>query len=122
MNDGLDLEYDRLLGEGAYGKVFLVKQQDEQQVFFISHIQIDRVTYLLLFKFQGFNISGNRLFQSYSRLDPRLFRSNSLLVRLFRPGSFRPNFRGGLFRPNFGGSFQTTLLYIDVQVLKTFSC
>ena len=33
MNEGLGLEYDRLLGEGAYGKVFLVKQQDGQQVF-----------------------------------------------------------------------------------------
>ena len=111
MNDGLDLEYDRLLGEGAYGKVFLVKQQDEQQVFFISLIQIDRVTYLLLFKFQGFSIIGNGLFWSNSRLDPRLFRSNSLSVRLFRP-----NFRGGLFRPNFGRSFRTTLLYIDNDI------
>ena len=32
MNESLDLEYDRLLGEGAYGKVFLVKQQDGEQV------------------------------------------------------------------------------------------
>ena len=33
MNENIGLEYDRLLGEGAYGKVFLVKQQDGQQVF-----------------------------------------------------------------------------------------
>ena len=32
MNESLDLEYDRLLGEGAYGKVFLVSQQDGEQV------------------------------------------------------------------------------------------
>lgn len=32
MNDALDLQYDRLLGEGSYGKVFLVKQQDGQEV------------------------------------------------------------------------------------------
>ncbi|KAL4226500.1 Serine/threonine-protein kinase Nek3 [Mactra antiquata] len=31
MNSELDLQYDRLLGEGSYGKVFLVKQQDGQQ-------------------------------------------------------------------------------------------
>lgn len=32
MDSSLDLRYERLLGEGSYGKVFLVKQQDGQQV------------------------------------------------------------------------------------------
>ena len=55
---------------------------------------------------------GNGSFRSYSRSDPGSFRSYSLLVRSFRPGSFRPDFRGGLFRLNFGGSFRPTLFYI----------
>ena len=32
MDDNLDLEYERLLGEGSYGKVFLVRQQDGHKV------------------------------------------------------------------------------------------
>jgi len=32
MDNSLDLKYERLLGEGSYGKVFLVKQEDGQQV------------------------------------------------------------------------------------------
>ena len=79
------------------------------------------------------SFDGNRLFQSYSRLDLGSFRSYSLSVRSFRPGSFRPNFRGGSFRPNslsvrlfrpncrggsfqpnFGRSFQPTLIYRDL--------
>jgi len=32
MNNELDLQYERLLGEGSYGKVFLVKRQDGQKV------------------------------------------------------------------------------------------
>ena len=55
---------------------------------------------------------GNGSFRSYSRSDPGSFRSNSLSVRSFRPGSFRPDLRGGSFRPNFGGSFRPTLFYI----------
>ena len=38
MNESLDLEYDRLLGEGAYGKVFLVNQQDGEQVLSCSSV------------------------------------------------------------------------------------
>ena len=56
---------------------------------------------------------GNGSFRPYSRSDPGSFRSYSLSVRSFRPGSFRPDFRGGSFRPSFGGSFRTTLIYID---------
>ena len=55
---------------------------------------------------------GNRSFRSYSRSDPGSFRSYSLSVRSFRPGSFRPDFRGGSFRSSFGGSFRPTLFYI----------
>ena len=58
------------------------------------------------------HLYGNGSFRSYSRLDPGSFRSYSLSVRSFWPGSFRPDFRGGSFRPNFGGSFRPTLFYI----------
>ena len=51
---------------------------------------------------------GNGSFRSYFRSDPGSFRSYSLSVRSFRPGSFQP----GSFRPNFGGSFRPTLFYI----------
>lgn len=37
MDSNLDLRYERLLGEGSYGKVFLVKQQDGQQVSKLIH-------------------------------------------------------------------------------------
>lgn len=37
MDNGLDLQYDRLLGEGSYGKVFLVRQGDGQQVRIFSN-------------------------------------------------------------------------------------
>ena len=57
-------------------------------------------------------LEGNWSFRSYSRSDPGSFRSYSLSVRSFQPGSFRPDFRGGSFRPNFGGSFRPTLFYI----------
>ena len=57
-------------------------------------------------------IYGNGSFRSYSRSDPGSFRSYSLSVRSFRPGSFRPDLRGGSVRPNFGGSFRPTLHYI----------
>ena len=43
---------------------------------------------------------------------PGFFRSYSLSVRSFRPGSFRLDFRVGSFRPDFGGSFRPTLHYI----------
>ena len=59
-------------------------------------------------------------FRSYSRSDPGSFRSYSLSVRSFRPGSFRSDFRGGSFRHNFGGSIRPTLFYIDIYVLKGF--
>ena len=55
---------------------------------------------------------GNGSFRSYSRSDPGSFRSYSLSVRSFRPGSFRPDFWGESFRPNFGGSFRPTLFFI----------
>ena len=55
---------------------------------------------------------GNGFFRSYSRSDPGLFRSYSLSVRSFRPGSFQPDLRDRSFRPNFGGSFWPTLFYI----------
>ena len=51
--------------------------------------------------------NGNGSFRSYSRSDPGSFRSNSLSVRSFRPGSFRPDLRGGSFRP--------TLFYIVLR-------
>ena len=57
---------------------------------------------------------GNGSFRSYSRSDPGSFRSYSLSVRSFRPGSFRPDFRGGSFRPSFGESFRSTLFYIVI--------
>ena len=47
MNENIGLEYDRLLGEGAYGKVFLVKQQDGQQVF-IFQISVPTLFILLI--------------------------------------------------------------------------
>ena len=55
---------------------------------------------------------GNGSFRSYSRSDPGSFRSYSLSVRSFRPGSFRSDFWGESFRPNFGGSFRPTLFFI----------
>ena len=55
---------------------------------------------------------GNGSFRSYSRSDPGSFRSYSLSVRSFRPGSFRSHFWGESFRPNFGGSFRPTLFFI----------
>ena len=64
---------------------------------------------------------GNGSFRSYSRSDPGSFRSCSLSVRSFRPGSFRPDFRGGSFRPNFGESFRPTLFYIVLLCVKSFS-
>ena len=49
-----------------------------------------------ILKFPGENpakgIIGNGSFRSYSRLDPGSFRSYSLSIRSFRPGSFRPEF------------------------------
>ena len=57
-------------------------------------------------------LHGNGSFRSYSRSDPGSFRSYSLSVRSFRPGSFRSDLRGGSFRPFFGGSFRPTLFYI----------
>ena len=62
-------------------------------------------------------IQGNRSFRSYSRSDPG---SYSLLVRLFRPGSFRPDFRAGSFRPNFGGFLRPTLFYLAFKVVICF--
>ena len=59
-----------------------------------------------------------RVVWSYSRSDPGSFRSYSLSVQWFPPGSFRPDFRGGSFRPSFGGSFWPTLFYL---VIKSFS-
>lgn len=41
MDNDLDLEYERLLGEGAYGKVFLVKQQDGQK-FAVKEMDLSR--------------------------------------------------------------------------------
>ena len=55
---------------------------------------------------------GNGSFRYYSRSDPGSFRSYSLSVRSFRPGSFRPDFWDESFRPNFGGSFRPTLFFI----------
>ena len=66
----------------------------------------------MVFESGVISVEGNRSFRSYSHSDPGSFRSYSLSVRSFRPGSFRPDFRGGSFRPNFGGSFRSTLFYI----------
>ena len=60
-------------------------------------------------------VEGNGSFRSYSRSDPGSFRSDSLSVSSFRPGSFRPDLRGGSFRSNFGGSFRPTLFYIVLR-------
>ena len=54
MNENIGLEYDRLLGEGAYGKVFLVKQQDGQQVF-IFQISVPTLLALYFKIFCSFN-------------------------------------------------------------------
>ena len=65
-------------------------------------------------------LEGNGSFRSFSRSDPGSFRSYSLSVRSFRPGSFRPDFRGGSFRSSFGGSFRPTLFYILLGNKKVF--
>ncbi|XP_060583771.1 serine/threonine-protein kinase Nek4-like [Ruditapes philippinarum] len=41
MDNGLALQYDRLLGEGSYGKVFLVRQEDGQQ-FAVKEIDLKK--------------------------------------------------------------------------------
>ena len=56
-------------------------------------------------------VNGNRSFRSYFHSDSGSFRSYSLLVRSFWPGSFRSYFRGGSCRPNFGGSFRPILFH-----------
>ena len=62
---------------------------------------------------------SNVSFRSYSRSDPGRFRSYSLSVRSFRPGSFPPDFR--VVSAKFGRSFWPTLIYIYFYfVLKVF--
>ncbi|WAR25110.1 NEK4-like protein [Mya arenaria] len=41
MDNSLDLKYEKLLGEGSYGKVFLVKQEDGQQ-FAVKEIDLEK--------------------------------------------------------------------------------
>ena len=71
-----------------------------------------RILYVSASFSRSISMNGNGSFRSYSRSDPGSFRSYSLSVRLFRPGSFWPDFRSGSFLPNFGGSFRPTLFYI----------
>ena len=67
--------------------------------------------------------TGNGSFRSCSRSDPGSFRSYSLSVRSFWPGSFRLDFRGGSFLPNFGNSAHFILYgFLVLKVIRASLC